>query len=293
MSVQFNARHTGQYLSVLLLTPLLSGCFFQTLRIQESSDSVTRAVVVGDIRNIASGQATQLKLMTVEAGDFRYATGIGTLTGRAEEQGSALDLGDRFFVQSVADPQGARTEFGQQVLQTAYLVGVGSRAQPSARYRVRAGKEGMSLKELFERLSERHGELIAVAGVGEFAFLKGQAIKRPPTDGGSPFQSPGRYYFPEIRRYDEPAFFFAIALQDGEELVGSSSRIFEETTLGRLNAAQASKIGFATLETLEEVTLEDPDGLARRVTSVGEMSSLSQLRRGEIAVYEIEDIDRR
>lgn len=285
-------RGTIGFLLAAMVVAGATGCARSGLQLKERSDSRVQAIVVGDVRTVERGEATERRMWSVPAGMLAAGVGTGAVAHDSSRQGTAMVLDGVGLVRSLDPGQHGRVETSANGLFSSYIVGIPPRANPAARYRVRGGKEGIELSRIYQELTRRHGDILFVVGTGSLVFSDTVALKAAPNREEDILAPANRekYFEPRQHEFGPVGVWSGIVLGDAAQLRGSNLRVFSSEPN---HSGIVSRTNFARLSDLEGVSPTSLKAAAGKVVDVARLLPVSRVRDAELAVYRIEDFDKR
>jgi hypothetical protein len=284
-----NARAAVGLAALLALSLAASGCARRGLVLTEQADSAVSSEVYGDITAVANRETTRWRPSTVPAGAFKAALGVGTVGDDPAVQGDAVMVGSSIFVRDPrpdADPAFATSDAAARV---SFMVGTPPRVNPTARYRVQGGREGITLEEIYRDLAGRHGTRLFVVGVGTLAYAETTHLTTPEhaTTAAGPALAP------PAKSFETPALFTAVVLGDVGEYRGSNRRVFWVDPAEEGTVDEITQTHYLQLSSAADIDPNNPQAAIPLVNGVGRLLPGSRVKQGTLAVYQITDFDRR
>jgi hypothetical protein len=148
------------------------------------SDALSKVFVVGDVRDVLKGDLTQSSYFNESTSNLIMELGAGAFRS-VNRTGEMLVFDGKAYVQSSDKATNYVMEVADSVM-TPFFVGMTTRVSPTAIYLLESnGKKNYTVDLLYQTLSQRHGRLFAVFGIGEFSEVDTSAIKLAPIYGES------------------------------------------------------------------------------------------------------------
>jgi hypothetical protein len=147
-------------------------------------DQSSKFFVVGDVRRVLNGDLTASSYFNQSTSNVFAAFGAGAF-GSVTRTGEMLVLDGKAYVKS----SDRATNYGMGVsneVMTPFSVGMARGVTPAAVYVLDSnGEKKYTVDLIYQTLSEKHGRLFAVFGIGQFTEIGLSAIKMAPLYGDS------------------------------------------------------------------------------------------------------------
>jgi hypothetical protein len=202
-------RITLRHLAPLALSTLLlagaTSCARHGIKVVETSNSKSEAILIGEVNPIREGKLRMLRLSDVSDGVFTWGFGYGTTAGPDAPYGEVLFV-DGKPLMNAGEARGDSRFLGP------FAVGLAPDQYPAARHRGAPSMQSVPVADLLADLAMDYNDPILVVGIVEFSRLEG--------DGGLDGEAPAH----SSRNAD--ALFIAVAAQSEDVLTVTSSRFF-------------------------------------------------------------------
>jgi hypothetical protein len=139
---------------------------------------------VGDVRDVLNGDLTASSYFNQSTSNVFAAFGAGAF-GSVTRTGEMLVLDGKAYVKSSDRATNYAMEVSNKVM-TPFSVGVATGVTPTAIYVLDSnGEKKYTVDLIYQTISQKHGRLFAVFGIGQFTKIDLSAIKMAPLYGDS------------------------------------------------------------------------------------------------------------
>ncbi len=264
------------------------------------SDKSSKFFVVGDVRHVLRGDLTQSLYSNESTSNIVMAIGAGAF-GSVDRTGEMLVFDGKAYVKS-AD---RATNYGMEVsnrVMTPFSVGLVMGVSPTAIYVVESnGKKEYTVDLLYQTLSQKHGRLFAVFGIGQFEEIDPSAIKLAPIYGESLLDPANRdkYFHSLSPIISRVGVFFGVVNNPSKEPPAGYDMNVEERVF-YVNPTDRGSLGLQShthvLITANQTIRYEPNysgdailGMARSLTVVDVYHLLTQsvLKKAIVVVYDL------
>ncbi|MDK2972682.1 MAG: hypothetical protein PWP23_2437 [Candidatus Sumerlaeota bacterium] len=272
---------------------LCTACSRSGLILDESSDSVTDVVVVGDVRVLMEGKAGPENFWSVAPGIYGMA--LGTVADRADpnRQGTGMVIGGTGYLRPVVGPAvEASSLLISDSVYSSFLAGIPANAAPTATYRIEGGFRGLPLEDVLAELRKEYDGSLFFVGQADFHVLMGTSLAASPGAGEALH---GRNRPSAYRNSDQlervPVLFAGVLLADDREPSGAERYVFFVDERDPRDGRVQSRIHGVVLSSLEGADWRHPVTIRKNAVLATEILPLSLLDTGTLEVFAVDGLD--